>query len=230
MVFARRLAGAVLLMLGALSAHGQPASARVEQRGDAVVLKGRIDDEAATRAIALMQDPWVTRLVITSGGGLVDAALDLAEAVYARGLDVEVPLACMSSCANYVLPAGRHKVVGRPGAVGWHGNMAHVLYLQRTGQGHWSEREIADARRLALRESAFFARIGVDGFVCWFAKLPPYGIDEFFSLSAEDMARFGIRDVEVLNPGQPLVGGLVQEVAVDWAHLEAQRPRAAPDP
>lgn len=228
MVFAWRLAGAGLLALVAGAAHSAPA--RVEQVGDAVVLQGRIDDEAATRAIALMQDAWVSRLVITSGGGLVDAALDLAEAVHARGLDVEVPLACMSSCANYVLPAGRRKLLGRPGVVAWHGNMAHILYLQRTGQGTWSAPDLAEARRLAQREAGFYARIGVDGFVCWFAKLPPYAIDEFFSLSAEDMGRFGIRDVELRNPGLPLSGGLVQEVAVDWARLDAMRPRAAPDP
>lgn len=230
MKFALRRTAAGLLALLAWAAHAQGTSAKVEQSGDAVVLKGRIDDEAATRAIALMQDPWITRLVITSGGGLVDAALDLAEAVHARGLDVEVPLACMSSCANYVLPAGRRKLLGRPGAVAWHGNMAHVLYLQRTGQGNWPEADIAQARRLAQREATFYARIGVDGFVAWFGKLPPYAIDEFYSLSPQDMARFGIQDVEVREPGLPLTGGLVQEVTVDWRRLDALRPRAAPDP
>lgn len=230
MTFAIRCAAAVVLALGALAGHAQSASARVEQRGDAVVLEGRIDDEATTRAIALMQDPWITRLVITSGGGLVNAALDLAEVVHAQRLDVEVPLSCMSSCANYVLPAGRRKLLGRRGAVAWHGNMAHVLYLQRTGQASWPERELAQARRLAQREAEFYARLGVDGFVSWFAKLPPYAIDEFYSLSTQDMARFGIRDVEVRDPGLPLTGGLVQEVAVDWPRLEALRPRAAPDP
>lgn len=230
MKFAPRCAAAVLLALGAVAGHAQWAPARVEQRGNAVVLQGRIDDEAATRAIALMLDPWITRLVITSGGGLVNAALDLAEAVHARGLDVEVPVACMSSCANYVLPAGRRKLLGRRGAVAWHGNMAHVLYLQRSGQASWPEPDLAQARRLAQREAGFYARLGVDGFVCWFAKLPPYAIDEFYSLSAEDMARFGIRDVEVRDPGPPLTGGLVQEVAVDWPRLEALRPRVAPDP
>lgn len=230
MTLSRRLVAAGLAALGALAAQAQPAPASVEQRGDAVVLQGRIDGDAAARAIALMQDARIRRLVITSGGGAVDAALDLAEAVHARGLDVEVPRACMSSCANYVLPAGRRKLLGRPGVVAWHGNMAHVLHLQRTGQAQWSEAEIAQARRLAQREAAFYARLGVDGFVCWFAKLPPYGIDEFFSLSPEDMAKFGIRDVDVRNPGLPVAGDLVQEVAVDWPRLDALRLRAAPGP
>lgn len=230
MAFAWRLIGAVLIVQQATGVHAQGQSARVEQRGDAVVVQGRIDEESATRAIALIQDAWVTKLVITSGGGLVDASIDLAEAVNARALDVEVPVACMATCANYVLPAGRHKVLGRPAAVAWRGNMAQLLYLQRTGQGSWSDQELSEARRLALRESAFFARIGVDGFVCWFAKLPPYAIDEFFSLSVQDMAGFGIREVQLQDSGLPLTGGLVQEVSVDWAHLESIRPRAAPDP
>ena len=137
------------LLLFVAAVHAQAGT--VALRGDAVVVEGRIDRDLVTKALPLLQDPEVTRLVITSGGGLVDAALDLAEAVHARRLDVEVPSRCMSSCANYVLPAGRRKLLARPGVVGWHGTMAHVLHLPATGQEHWSEAEMANARQLACR-------------------------------------------------------------------------------
>jgi hypothetical protein len=167
----------------------------------------------------------VRRLVITSPGGLVAPALDMAEALHARGLDVEVPEACLSSCANYVFLAGRQKLLGGPAAVGWHGNMTHVLHLQQIGERRWSDSEIASARLLAQRESSFFQRIGVDGFVCWFAKLPPYGIEDFYALTPQDMAIFGIREVSVRSAGvPPYAPPGVQMVGVDHTGLEAMRP------
>lgn len=213
------------LVLAAFAGALQAQPATVARDGSALVFTGRIDADAVVRAVRLLQDPQVTRLVITSGGGLVGPALDLAEAVHARGIEVEVPTACMSSCANYVFPAGRRKVLGRTGAVAWHGTMAHVLYLHATGQGTWSDADMAGARELARRESAFYARVGVDGFVGWFAKLPPYAVDEFYCLSPADMARFGIGDVTVRDPSAPIANALVTLVQVDWPALEALRPQ-----
>jgi hypothetical protein len=138
---------------------------------------------------------------------------------------VEVPESCLSSCANYVFPAGRHKLLGRPDAVGWHGNMAHVLYREQSGQERWSPPVMADARRLARREAEFFRRIGVDGFVCWFGKIPPYAEREFYFLSARDMARFGIRDVVVrAAPASAASSKEMRLVTVNWASLERVRP------
>lgn len=227
------LAGLLLLALAGVAAAQAPpapppaaesASASVRRVDDAIVFRGRIDAVSAAAFLALLQDAAVTRLVITSPGGFVAPALDMAEAIHARGLDVEVPEACMSSCANYVFPAGRRKVTGRPGTVGWHGNMAHVLYLHQNGHGHWPEPVIAEARGLARREAEFFRRAGVDGFVCWFGKLPPYQAEDFYWLPVEDMERFGIRDVTVRDPARPRQGADLLPVSVDWVLLQAQRP------
>ena len=192
--------------------------------GDTVIFDGRIDGRAAAEFLQVLQDPRIRRLVITSRGGLVAPALDMALAIHERQLDVEVPTACVSSCANYVFPAGRHKVLGRPGAVAWHGNMTHVLYLRQTGQATWSDQEMEDARQLARREAAFFERIGVDGFVSWFAKIEPYNVADFYFLSAPDMERFGIRDVTIRDPSPAPADERLRRVQVDWAGLEAGRP------
>ena len=202
------------------AAHGQTT---VRREGDAVVFRGSIDREGAREFLRLSADPAVLRLVIRSQGGLVDAALDMAEAVHDRGLDVEVDGACLSSCANYVFPAGRRKLLSGPGAVGWHGNMAHVLYRAQRGEGQWSEELMAQARTLARREQDFFGRIGVDGFVCWFGKIQPYAEADFYALSPQDMGRFGIRDVAVRDPAQP-ASPEVRMLAVDPAVLERDRP------
>ena len=121
-----------------------PPAATVRLVDEAVIFSGRIDARSAAEFLRLLQDPGIKRLVITSDGGIVSAALDMALAIHERQLDVEVPTACFSSCANYIFPAARHKTLGKPGAVAWHGNMAHVLYLQQTGQANWSEKLIED--------------------------------------------------------------------------------------
>jgi hypothetical protein len=210
------------LALAGPCAFAQTAT-RVEAAGDTITFDGRIDAAAAARFVELARGPDIKRVVITSRGGLVAPALDMADVVRDRGLDVEVPTACLSSCANYVFPAGRNKRLGHPRAVGWHGNMAHVLWLDQTGKGQWNAGLMSQARDLAQREAIFFRRIGVDGYVCWFAKRAPYDMPEFYSLTVPDMARFGITNVTVADasrdePGAPDL------IEVDWQRLAVERP------
>lgn len=216
-----RLAAAMVVAVAGHAA-GQSVAPVVEVRGDAVVFQGRIDGGSLAEFRHALEDSTLKRLVITSRGGLVASALELAALVHERHMDIEVPMACLSSCANYVFPAGRRKTIGHPGAVAWHGNMAHVLYLDQHGQGTWSAEQMAGARELAAREAEFFRSIGVDGFVCWFAKIAPYNVADFYYLSAADMERFGIRDVTLLDATAPPAPD-EEFVAVDWARLEAQR-------
>jgi hypothetical protein len=223
-----RALAALSIALGLL-ATAPSSAAGVERAGDALIFEGRIDAASAARFLQLLrEDPKITRLVIASGGGLVGPAIDMAEAIHERGLDVEVPRACHSSCANYIFPAGRHKTLGWPGAVAWHGNMAHVLHLQQTGQAQWSQAEIESARGLAQREAKFFRRVGVDEFVCWFAKLAPYEVPDFYYLSARDMGVFGIRDVTVRTDTARAVDPALRAVVVDWAGLAAARLERTP--
>lgn len=230
------LAHAALALLlaaaGPASAQAQgPPATVVEAVDDAVVFRGRIDARSAAKFMALLRDPKITRLVISSGGGNVSAALDMALAVHERRLDVDVPRVCRSSCANYIFPAGRRKTVSRPGAVAWHGNMTHVLYLHQTGKDALDQQPLESARELATREAQFYRRIGVDGFVAWFAKLEPYNVDDFYALSAPDMERFGIRDVTApaAPDGEPDQDG-VRMVRVEWSRLEADRPAVRLEP
>jgi hypothetical protein len=176
------------------------AQTTVERSGDAIVFNGRIDEPSADRFLALLKEGGIRRLVIDSPGGQVLSALSMAEAVHGDALDIEVPSTCRSSCANYVFVAGRRKTAGRPGAVAWHGNMHHILCLERTGQGRWSEALMEGARELVRQEQAFYARVGVDGFIAWFGKLPPYDAPDFYSIPPAAMRRFGVGDVTV-QPG-----------------------------
>lgn len=89
---------------------------RCEQRSDQVfAISGKIDDETAACVRAAFK-PTTRELILNSEGGSVGAALDIAESLEGRRLEMVVEGQCNSSCANYLLPlAGR--ITLRPGAV-----------------------------------------------------------------------------------------------------------------
>jgi hypothetical protein len=218
-----------LAVFAAGLAHAQDVSVA----SGVVTFNGRIEEASAARFLAIVNAQSVTRLVIHSEGGIVLSALQMAEAVFRHGIDVEVPDTCRSSCANYVFPAGRRKFLGRPDAVAWHGNMTHVLYLDQSGQGRWSAQLMEGAYYLAALEADFYRRIGVDGFVTWFGKIPPYDVLDYYWLGIEDMERFGIRGVTMSSAAAGPRGG-ADLVRPDWVAMESRRPvvavrRAVPD-
>jgi len=179
--------------------------------GDATaVYRGAISAENNAGFFARVAGQPVRLLLIDSAGGDVAAAIDLADWVHARQLDIAVTGVCLSSCANYVFPAARQKEI-RPGAVvAWHGNYHHladtglwrddvVLRMQRDGEDRETATRYVQSQvvRLVALERDFFARIGVDEQVCWIGKQPPYNVADYYFLSAADMARFGISRVQV---------------------------------
>jgi hypothetical protein len=62
-----------------------------------------------------------SRLVIASSGGNVDLAIFAAYVLKTRALDVEVSGICMSSCANYILPAAKRVFLDQHSAILVHG-------------------------------------------------------------------------------------------------------------
>lgn len=186
--------------------------------------RGPIDAERNAAFFRDVAGRAVERLRITSSGGSVEAGIALARWVHRNNLDVVVDDHCLSSCANYVFPAGARKVI-RPGAVvAWHGSYRHLV---ETGlwrddvayrmEAHGEDRATArrraraEAERLAALEDAFFAEIGVDPRLCWFAKVAPYHVPDYYTLSVDGMARFGVTGVEAPDgypPDDPARPGL----------------------
>jgi len=186
-----------------------PARADISLGAGTAYYSGPISVERNQRFFELAQKKDVKRLVITSGGGEVDAGIALGLWVYERGLDIEVPEVCLSSCANYVFTAGQRKSIGAGAIVAWHGNYHH---LKQTGlwrddiagrmERYGEDAETAasylreEADRLVRLEQDFFTRIGVDEYLCWIGKLPPYNAPNYYFLSRQDMERFGITQVQ----------------------------------
>lgn len=141
----------------------------------------------------------------------MEAGIALGTWVFEHRLDVEVNEYCLSSCANYVFPAARRKFISPGAVVAWHGNYHHLkatglwtddiaARMRRHGEDAATAREAARAEmeRLVRLERDFFARIGVDQYLCWIGKMPPYNARNYYFLSREDMARFGV--TRVLTP------------------------------
>ena len=94
-------------------------------QGDTLYYTGnfsKASSAAFDAAVAGVARGQVTRLVISSGGGDTVAGRHVGRWVRDMGLVVEVDVICFSSCADYIFPAGRARVIRADAFVGWHGN------------------------------------------------------------------------------------------------------------
>jgi hypothetical protein len=191
--------------------HDAWAETTVRTRGPALLFTGRISPESVARARGLLDaSPQVREVVIESPGGDVGAGMDFGEMILARGLDVRVAgWGCMSSCANYVFPAGRRKTIEAGSLVLWHGSMLQEGLLEsfdlskvkRPFDRPLNRRERrmvlrtlrADFHFLSGRQERFYERLGVDAAITVIGQRQGCGCN--WTLAVEDMAGFGLREV-----------------------------------
>jgi len=194
--------------------------------GSELTYHGPVSLEANARLflLASTSDERPQRLVITSEGGPIRAGMELGEWVFDEGLDVYVPEYCVSSCANYVFPAGKQKFLDNTAMLFWHGGALQERrgdeplcdnYRRLSPNVECDEqklRERLDRQMAELRiiETAFFSKIQVnqqitvlgqfaefecqDGHMGWYYSIP-------------DMEKLGVRDIVVYggvwNPVPP---------------------------
>jgi hypothetical protein len=177
---------------------------------DTAVYSGELDAVQTAEFFKRYNNTAVSRLEINSSGGEVEAGIRLGLWVHERQLDVVVRGVCLSSCANYVFTAGRSKRVTPGSVVAWHGNYHHLdktglwrddvdLRMRRDGEDEATAvvnvRQQVD--KLVALEQHFFTRVGVDEYLCWVGKSAPHHVPDYYTLSAEDMARFGVQQVSL---------------------------------
>ncbi|WP_156455879.1 MULTISPECIES: hypothetical protein [Stenotrophomonas] len=183
----------------------------IRSQGAVLHFDGRIAPESVGKVRAFLDaDHALTELAIRSGGGDVEAGMALGRMIHDRRMDVRVVGdICMSSCANYVFPAGRHKVVESGALVIWHGSMLQknlregfdysgiekqlgrpLNWLER-----WSMRRTANRwfRRVSVEQVAFYGKIGVDPAITVLGQ--EQGCACNWTVPVADMAKFGIGSV-----------------------------------
>jgi hypothetical protein len=182
--------------------------AEVKVMGVTAYYTGDINEEKNRRFFSIVQGKAIRSLVITSSGGEVEAGIELGYWVHDQQVDIEIPVYCMSSCANYVFTAGNNKFIAAGAIVAWHGNYNHLLQtglwkddiayrMEQTGEDEDTAMMVAltVVDRLVRLEQFFFEHIGVNEYICWIGKMPPHNVPNYYFLSSEDMARFGVGNV-----------------------------------
>lgn len=170
-------------------------------------------------------DNNVERLVITSRGGAVDEAVFAAYLVGRMQLDVEVVGQCVSSCANYILPAAARIHLDRHSVVSVHGSPAppdRDRMIEAFAKAGWtSERpdfeEALDRNLLSSEETFrlhthFAAEFNVGRLYYDVAKVHAFGLEETGAASImivvdPDWLAACIPDVQVIAE-QPDIEGL----------------------
>lgn len=203
-----------------LESAGKPEMVQVSRdvslqlSGASVVYRGELTEDGLAALRKLAQGRTIDTLVVDSGGGEIVTGMDFGYWALERGLNVMVDGVCLSSCANYVFTAGRSKTILPGSVVGWHGSAEQPGLLD---QMHVEAEKAVRAKKLPpgkeaeelvrvrqanvdyltgaiLKQGEFFHRVGVDEYITRIGN-EIYGLSGFYYLSVEDMARFGISNV-----------------------------------
>ncbi|MDQ2077797.1 hypothetical protein [Marinimicrobium sp. ABcell2] len=196
----------------------------VEVEGEQIIYRGGLTQEANDRAFELFdrQEIKPATLTITSPGGAIHLGLELGEWVHRNGLDVKVYELCFSSCANYVFPAGRRKLLGENAIVGFHGgatsdrfdmsSLVAILEAAPESERERIQKEVQESLESYIktnekREAEFYQRLGIS------PKLNVLGQSESLKevrkgcdgwvYTVEDMKTLGLANVEIINDPRP---------------------------
>lgn len=219
-------------------------------KGETAYFKGKITVTSKNRLFQMIAGKKITKLVLDCVGGDVNSAIEIGYWIFNNQINIQVDGNCLSSCANYLFPAGKNKYISPTGLLGWHGNIQH---LQITGKynhkydinpnesckmNRQKTDKAADIAKtinnLIKREQKFYKLIGVDEYVCYVGKMSPYNAYNFFTLSPQDMQYFGIDSVTVADnyfkkiiayqkkyPEKPFI----QYIELDPKIVEGNRPK-----
>jgi ATP-dependent protease ClpP protease subunit len=142
-------------------------------------------------------------VVIRSPGGPVSPAIIIGEAIMASQLDVVVDGQCLSSCANYIFPSGRFKVMPPDAKVAWHG----VPVAAKARNDDRNEKRRANLLNLDVqRHDVFVKRLEALGIDPRFMTSPPStfkyeaGKIKFWFYSADTLStRFNVPGIITLK-------------------------------
>lgn len=92
----------------------------LSREGQTIVFKGGIDKASSEALIAAINE-GANRIVITSQGGSMEHALDIAEVMHKHKIVLEVKDYCGSACANFLFIAASEKKLLPDAMLGFHG-------------------------------------------------------------------------------------------------------------
>jgi hypothetical protein len=181
----------------------------IEVQGDTLGYTGFLNPEGADRAVDFIATGQFKVLRIDSAGGEIMSSMRIGRALFQRRMDVAVRNLCLSSCANYIFPAGVRKTIEPGSIVAWHGDARQPTTLLRIdllkewehslGRNAVSAHDrqwMNDMRERIAAQDAYYALIGVrDGIARLGHEASPV-IAGFWALAVKDMGEFAIARIE----------------------------------
>lgn len=162
-----------------------------------ICVRGRITEELSNRFIELASKANPKYAHIYSEGGLMHAALDMAESIDVLNIDVIVGDRCFSSCAQFLFIAGEAKYLLPNSILAFHGG---PIPDSQIDSADIEDDQKATLKRLQDRFRAFYKEreISMD-----IVSKPPRRIQEqinagdqvFWTWTASELSRFGVNDI-----------------------------------
>jgi ATP-dependent protease ClpP protease subunit len=212
-LFMRSVFGSALALVAyfvSLPLLAAPATSATE-----VMYGGQLTIEKVDRFIKENDNKPVSLLTIQSGGGMVVAGIKLGRWVRQKNADVKVIMFCASACANYVFPAGRHKIIAPGSLVLWHGTLKQkdvldmqAQYRELMAKAAAPEPDPGVIKALAegkvryekiemqrAMEEDFYREFGIDAALFMLGYEPIKYDTEWWTATADVMDKFGIHAV-----------------------------------
>lgn len=167
----------VFMLLGRLSHAALQCNASIQSQGTEVFLDGCISQATAEATIYALT-PSTKTLAVRSPGGDVEAAMGLARHVHRLGLELLVRDYCVSSCANYLFLAARHRRASPGGAVlAFHGTAftSWVSLSSNTEPFFFDPALFNRLKGIAKTETKFFQEIALDPDIYRLTGMPSLG-------------------------------------------------------
>ena len=164
---------ALSLLIACSSQSSQPQKLEHDEvriLGNTLFYDGEITADKNRLLFDLNKDKIATSLEIDSVGGDVIAGIELGNWIVVHELDIKVGAICASSCANYVFPAGKNKILQENSVLLWHGSSYQPDVNQLVNSGD----EFANSWRQA--EDDFFNRVNINYqiTICGFEQVPSF--------------------------------------------------------
>lgn len=140
------------LLVGLCTCDG---AGHVSRAGSELRVTGAITSDTFTQVSSFLEQPGVTRLMIASEGGSSWASANLALLIQRNDIELVVQDHCLSSCAEYLLPAAKKLDLRETAVIGFHGNpqLERQLLREAGEQAPFCGEQAARALELIYRAS-----------------------------------------------------------------------------
>lgn len=159
----KQAGGGILVCLALLfnaQANAEPEF-ELHREQDTVIFKGKIGN-ASAHALLEQIHSGASLIVISSEGGSVKDALEVANAIRRYQVALQVQDYCFSSCANYLFLAASQKKLMPGSVLGFHGGAPDPVTNPHQAESAKPNKFVSEMDKLASDQQQFYRSVGFD--------------------------------------------------------------------